>query len=147
VLGFGIVVADCLTVSRAWEYDHAGAGAGTPEGSRTEWSSAMDGRFQPTSPARVIGLEEMQALTLSVLGALERAGLTDMIAELKRRVLERKPEDVSDSVEAGNAVFHLTYKPIVELLLYEVRDVSRMPHLSAEHRRERITWAMSMAGL
>lgn len=107
----------------------------------------MDGRFQPTSPARVIGREEMQALTMSVVGALERAGLTDMIAELKRRVLERKPEDVCDSVEAGQAILHLTYKPIVELLLYEVRDVSRMPHLSAEHRRERITWAMSMAGL
>jgi hypothetical protein len=107
----------------------------------------MDGRFQPTSPSRVIGREEMQALTLSVVGSLERAGLTDMLAELKHRVLERKPEDVCDTAEAGAAVLHLTYKPMIELLLYEVRDVARMPHLSAEHRRERITWAMTMAGL
>jgi hypothetical protein len=107
----------------------------------------MDGRFQPTSPARVIGREEMQALARSVVGALERAGLTDMLAELKRRVLDRKPDEVCDSVEASQAVFLLTYKPIVELLLYEIRDVARMPHLSAEHRRERITWAMTMAGV
>ena len=107
----------------------------------------MDGRFQPTSPARVIGREEMQALVFSVAGSLERAGLTDMLAELKRRVIDRKPEEVCDSVETSESVFHLTYKPIVELLLFEVRDVARMPHLSAEHRRERITWAMTMAGL
>lgn len=107
----------------------------------------MEGRFQPTSPARVIGREEMHALTYSVVGALERAGLTDMLAELKRRVLERGLEDVCDSVEAGEAVLHLSYKPMVELLLYEIRDVSRMPHLSKEHRRERITWAMTMAGV
>lgn len=107
----------------------------------------MDGRFKPTSSAKVIGREEMQALTLSVMASLERAGLTDMLDELKKRVLDRTPDEVCDAVEAGQAVFHLTYKPIIELLLYEIRDLSRMPHLSAEHRRERITWAMSMAGV
>lgn len=107
----------------------------------------MDGRFRISSTARVIGREEMQALTLSVMASLERAGLTDMLDELKRRVLDRTPDEVCDAVEAGQAVFHLTYKPIVELLLYEIRDVSRMPHLSSEHRRERITWAMAMAGV
>jgi hypothetical protein len=119
---------------------------GLPEASlRVEL--AMDRRFQPSSPARVIGREEMQALTLSVMGSLERAGLADMLAELKRRVLDRKPEDVCDAVEAGQAVYHLTYKPMVELLLYEIRDVSRMPHLSTDYRRERISWAMAMAGV
>jgi hypothetical protein len=107
----------------------------------------MDGRFQPTSPVRVIGREEIRALALSVAKSLEQAGLTDMLAEVKRRVLDRTPEEVCDAVEAGQAVYHLTFKPIVELLLYEVRDVARMPHLSAEHRRERITWAITMAGL
>jgi hypothetical protein len=107
----------------------------------------MDGRFQPTSPARVIGREEMQMLTLSVLGALERAGLVDMLTELKRRVLDRAPEEVCDAQETGEAVFHLSYKPMVELLLFEIRDTARMPHLSTEHRRERITWAMLMAGV
>jgi hypothetical protein len=107
----------------------------------------MDGRFQPTSPARVIGHEEMQALALSVVGALERAGLTDMLAELKRRVLERNLEELCDTVAAGRDVWHLSYKPIVELLLYEVRDVARMPHMSDEKRRQRIAWALAMAGL
>jgi hypothetical protein len=107
----------------------------------------MDGRFQPTSPVRVIGREEIRALALSVAASLEQAGLTDMLAEVKRRVLDRAPEEVCDAVEASRAVYHLSFKPIVELLLYEVRDVARMPHLSAEHRRERITWAITMAGL
>jgi hypothetical protein len=107
----------------------------------------MDGRFQPTSPARVVGHEEMQALALSVVTALEKARLGDMVDELKRRVLDRKPEDLCESVAAGRDLFHLSYKPIIELLLYEVREISRMPHLSAEHRRERIAWAMAIAGL
>jgi hypothetical protein len=108
---------------------------------------AMEGRFQPTSPARIVGYEEMQALALSVVGSLERAGLNDMLAELRRRVLDRRPEEICDSVETGRDAFHLSYKPMVELLLYEVRDLARMPHLSAQHRRERISWAMVMAGV
>ena len=85
-----------------------------------------------TSEGRVIGRQEMLALTSSVVAALERAGLLDMLAEVKRRVMDRKPEDVCDSEETSEAlVFHLTYKPIVELLLYEVRDSARMPHLAA----------------
>jgi hypothetical protein len=107
----------------------------------------MDGRFQPTSPARVVGHEEMQALALSVMAALEKAGLGDMGDELKRRVLDRKPEELCESVAAGRDLFHLSYKPIIELLLYEVRDISRMPHLSTDHRRERITWTLAIAGL
>jgi hypothetical protein len=107
----------------------------------------MDGRSEPLSPVRVVGHEEMRALALSVVGSLEKAGLTDMLGELRRRVLDLNPEALSQSVAAGQDLFHLSYKPIVELLLYEVRDVARMPHLSGEHRRERITWAITMAGL
>src|SRR5512134_3918134 len=97
-------------------------GAGRPEVSlRVE--SAMDGRREPTTPARVIGYAEMQALALSVVGSLERAGLADMLPELKRRLLDRRPEDICGSIEAGPAAFHLSYKPMVELALYEVREV------------------------
>jgi hypothetical protein len=107
----------------------------------------MDGRSEPFSPVRVVGHEEMQALAISVVGSLEKAGLTDMVTELRRRVLDLNPEALSQSVAAGHDLFHLSYKPIVELLLFEVRDVARMPHLSSDHRRERITWAITMAGL
>jgi hypothetical protein len=89
----------------------------------------------------------MHALALSVIGTLERAGLSDMLVELKRRVLDRSPDELCESVEAGRDAFHLSYKPMVELVLYEVRDVARMPHLSTEHRKERISWALAMAGL
>jgi hypothetical protein len=121
-------------------------GTGLPEPSLAP-EFVMDARVRPTVPARVIGREEMEALVSSVLGALERAGLTDMVAELQHRVLDRRPEDLSDAVETGNSVLYLSYKPIIELLLHEVRDVSRMPHLSAQHRRDRITWAITAAGM
>jgi hypothetical protein len=107
----------------------------------------MDRRFQPTSPVRVLGREELEALAGSVIRALQRAGLADVTAELRRRVLDRAADEVCESVKTSEAVFHLTYKPMIELLLYEVRDVARMPHLSTSHRRERIIWALSMAGL
>lgn len=106
----------------------------------------MDGRFQPTSPVRVIGREEMHALATSVIAALERAGLSDLRDELKSRVIDRTPAEVCESVEAGNDL-HLSYKPMVELALHEIRDVARMPHLSTGHRRDRIAWAFAMAGL
>ncbi len=106
----------------------------------------MDGRFQPTSPVRVTGREEMHALSSSVAAALQRAGLSDLLEDLRRRVIDRAPAEVCDSVESGNDL-HLRYKPMVELVLHEVRDVARMPHLSAGHRRHRIAWALTMAGL
>lgn len=106
----------------------------------------MDGRFQPTSPVRVTGREEMHALSSSVIAALQRAGLSDLLDDLRHRVLDRAPAEVCESVEAGNDL-HLSYKPMVELALHEIRDVARMPHLSAAHRRDRVAWALAMAGL
>ena len=107
----------------------------------------MDRHPQPTSPARVIGREEMQALALSVVGSLERAGLRDVLVEVNRRVLERTFDDVCEAEWSDRGAWRQHYKLIVELLLYEVRDVARMPHLSDDYRRERISWAMTMAGV
>jgi len=107
----------------------------------------MDGRQRPSPAARYVGREEMQALALATVGALERAGLTDVLQDLNRRLFDRSPEEFCETTPTGDDTWQLNYKPIIELLLYEVKDVARMPHLTDEQRRERIAWAMLMAGI
>lgn len=69
-------------------------------------------------------------LELSTQVALERAGLRDVWGEVRERVLCR-----------------IYFDPdIRELLLIELRDIARMPHLSDEVRRERCEWSLFVLG-
>ncbi len=85
--------------------------------------------------------DDPMVLVTSTLLALERAGLRDMIAEVKRRVLELPVHFTSECVED-----RMRLKPVVDLLFCEVRAVAREPHLKNEDRRERIKWALLLAG-
>lgn len=73
----------------------------------------------------------LEELTQSTLAALTHAGLGDIRRALTRRVLARPwPNDTL----------------LMELLLYEVRDVARSGALDGGRKRMRITWAMTMVG-
>jgi hypothetical protein len=105
----------------------------------------MDGRQVETSP--YTGHQQMQTLAAATLHALERAGLNDVIVEVHRRVLDRDPAAVCDVSQLEGEAPHITYKPMIEVLLYEIKHVARAPHVSAEDRRIRIEWAMTLAGV
>jgi hypothetical protein len=93
------------------------------------------------------GRQHIQTLAFGTLHALERAGLNDVAQDLKQRVLDRDWGEVCDVLETEPDNWTVSYKPIIELLLYEVKHVARAPHVSDEDRRIRIEWAMTLAGV
>lgn len=105
----------------------------------------MDGRQVETSTS-YLGHQQMQALVASTLHALERAGLVDVADELQRRVLARASDTICE-VHQVDGESHIAYKPMIELLLYEIKHVARAPHVSTDDRRVRIEWAMTLAGV
>jgi hypothetical protein len=107
----------------------------------------MDGRHEIDTGVRYAGQQQIQTLAFATLHALERAGLSDVMDDLKRRVLDRDWEDVCDIVPIDAESSRVTYKPIIELLLHEVKHVARAPHVSDDDRRIRIEWAMTLAGV
>lgn len=106
----------------------------------------MDGRQVETS-VPYAGHQQMQALAAATLHALERAGLLDAVDEVNRRVLTRERADICDVSQLEGEAPHIAYKPMIELLLHEIKHVARAPHVSAEDRRVRIEWAMTLAGV
>jgi hypothetical protein len=107
----------------------------------------MDGRHQVETGIRYAGQQQIQTLAFATVHALERAGLRDNVEELKRRVLDRQWEEVCDVVQVDGDNWQISYKPIIELLLYEIKHLARAPHVTAGDRRLRIEWAMTMAGV
>ena len=107
----------------------------------------MDGRPEVQTGVRYAGQHQVQTLAFTTLHALDRAGLRDVVDEVKRRVLDRRLDDVCDVEQTADEQWRIAYKPIVELLLYEIKHVARAPHVSDEDRRIRITWAMTLAGM
>jgi hypothetical protein len=93
------------------------------------------------------GQLQMDALTDATLQALHRAGLADTAGELQRRVLDRGLSETCELTEEEGETPRIAYKPMIELLLHEVRHVARMPHVTASDRRARIDWAMTLAGV
>src|SRR5262245_59624794 len=97
----------------------------------TEWTEAhMDGQHIETG-IRYAGQQQVDTLAFATLHALERAGLRDVIDDVKRRVLDRDPDAVCDVQTAGDGL-HITYKPIIELLLLEIKHIARAPHVNDE---------------
>jgi hypothetical protein len=108
----------------------------------------MDGRHELDTGIRYAGQQQIQTLAFATLHALERAGLRDVVDELKRRVLDRDWQEVCDILQAVDSdTQQISYKPMIELLLYEVKHVARAPHVSDDDRRIRIEWAMTLAGV
>jgi hypothetical protein len=96
---------------------------------------------------RYEGRQQVQTLAFATLHALERAGLQDVVDEVKRRVVDRTWEDTCDFVQTDGDSCQVSYKPMIELLLHEIKHAARAPHVTDDDRRVRIEWAMTMAGV
>jgi hypothetical protein len=98
------------------------------------------------------GRREMQELALMAQDALEKGGLRDEITLLRERVLERPADDLMDRLDSddgggGNngGGERWQMKPIVELLLREIRAVALHPR-PIQERRHDIKWLLETAG-
>jgi hypothetical protein len=107
----------------------------------------MNRRYEVDVDLNYIGRRELQALQFGTLHALERAGLADLVQHVRERVFARDSAELCDVVKTDVDCWQVTYKPMIELLLHEIRHVARALHTSEEDRRMRIEWAMTMAGV
>jgi hypothetical protein len=107
----------------------------------------MDSRDSrlPTTP-RYLGRREMQHLAESAVRALERSGHRDTLEALRARLFSRPPEELTNIEPLGDGVFHCHYKPMAELVLREVLEVTRNRRVAKEDQRARIMWALTMGG-
>ena len=99
----------------------------------------------PFGSGPVAGIADIQALAVAAVTALHES---DLIAEaqlISTRVLSRAPEELLEQV-SGGAGMAWTFKPIVELLMHELRFIATAPGVSLEERRERIRWTLDIAG-
>jgi hypothetical protein len=99
------------------------------------------------------GRREMQELALMAQDALEKGGLREEVQLLRERVLERPPDDLMDRLtsddggggEGNSGAERWQMKPVVELLLREIRAVAL--HARPIHeRRHDIKWLLDTAG-
>jgi hypothetical protein len=104
------------------------------------------------------GRREMQELALMAQDALEKGGLREEITLLRERVLERPADDLMDRLTSddggggdgtgGNGADgaeRWQMKPVVELLLREIRAVALHPR-PIQERRHDIKWLLETAG-
>jgi hypothetical protein len=101
------------------------------------------------------GRREMQELALMAQDALEKGGLRDEVTLLRERVLERPAADLMDRLDdddggggsnsGGGGGERWQMKPIVELLLREIRAVALHPRPITERRHD-IKWLLETAG-
>jgi hypothetical protein len=99
------------------------------------------------------GRREMQELALMAQDALEKGGLRDEVHTLRERVLERPATDLMDRLtdddggggNAGGGVERWQMKPVVELLLREIRAVA-LHARPIDERRHDIKWLLDTAG-
>jgi hypothetical protein len=103
------------------------------------------------------GRREMQELALMAQDALEKGGLREEITLLRERVLERPATDLMDRLtnddggggndgganNSGGERWQM--KPVVELLLREIRAVALHPR-PIQERRHDIKWLLETAG-
>lgn len=91
------------------------------------------------------GIADMQALASSAIAALQEANLHEEAHYVHARVLAQAPEALLERTVAGLQTVW-TFKPMVELLLHELRYLSTAPKLTRNQRRERIRWTIETAG-
>ena len=92
------------------------------------------------------GRREMQELALGALEGLQRAGLTDEVRVLHDRVLSRPPAELMERLDPEGESEFWTFKPMVELLLREVRLLSSQQERSLDDRRSELAWLIDIAG-
>lgn len=103
-------------------------------------------RGNSTDGGHIHGMEEMQSLALAAISALEEGNLREEAQYLHSTILARSPESLVDTSVVGENAFRWTFKPMVELLLHELREVALLPDLPLDTRRERARWAIEIAG-
>jgi hypothetical protein len=95
---------------------------------------------------RIRGKREMKELALAAVTALVDADLSDLIDELQTRVFSKGAALLFDTTQVGEHEWHWSYKPMVELLLLDIHETVATTHLTASERRDRIRWALEIAG-
>jgi hypothetical protein len=96
--------------------------------------------------ARIAGMRQMHTLAAAAVAALETANLVEEAHQLHSRVLSRSPEALVEVLMVAEGVCRWDFKPIVELLLHEIRDAATASDLSIDERRTRIRWALEVSG-
>jgi len=89
------------------------------------------------------GKQAIKRLAMDALAALADVALVDQIDALQDRVFSRSSAELFQRDPYDDS---WRFKPMVELLLYEVRDVATAPTLEPAERRARVAWALTMAG-
>jgi hypothetical protein len=88
----------------------------------------------------------MKNLALAAAAALDQTNLRDLLDTLHQRVFHRSADELCESEAVGEARWVFRYKPMVELLLREIIEVTRRGDLSPDERRRRIGWVLDVAG-
>jgi hypothetical protein len=97
----------------------------------------------------LLGQEELKEKLSSVIAILHKADLVDEIVMFHDRVIVPALKDfnkVIDHEEIRENVFICRFKPMVELLLEEMRSAAEDSGLIDSMRKKRIAEAMDMAG-
>ena len=76
---------------------------------------------------------------------MEESDLSVEAQLIHTRVLSRAPEQLLEQVIVGTQTVWM-FKPMVELLMHELRYIATAPDLSPAEQRERIRWTLDLAG-
>jgi hypothetical protein len=125
-------------------------GGPSPELARSLLSSAnQEAKFgmglTENSPPRAEGKQDMRNLVQATFVALEEAHLGECVLELRDRVFARHPSLLLD-VHTESGVCHWSFKPMVELLLRHVLDLTKATTVPVHERRGEIAAAVELAG-
>ena len=103
------------------------------------------GWTEDSIPRHARGKQEMRTLAVSTFSALEAAEFTDLIAQLRVRVFDRGPATLFDvdQVEDG---WQWSFKPMVELLLRHILEVTADTSRTSMQRQREILEAMELVG-
>ena len=106
----------------------------------------MEQAGNPVPQQGIRGKREMEDLTLATVSALEDSDLEDVIRELSTRVFDRGAPLIFDAQVVDDNLFECRFKPMIELVLYEIQSVARTADLSTEERRRLIRWVLDATG-
>lgn len=101
--------------------------------------------FAENSTPDARGKREMQELVRGTFAALEEANLAELVQELRDRVFVRSADELLESTLESD-VCHWRFKPMVELLLYHVRELAANRAIPLADRRGEIAAAVELAG-
>jgi len=94
---------------------------------------------------RIQGRDQMHDLVRAAVVALDEAELGDLVQALHDRVFGRGAEELFDTTYSGD-VCEWRFKPMVELVLRHVLDVSGCSTRPVEDRRFEIAETLALAG-